>query len=386
MASVSQNGLSFTNFSIVEDNDNSIQFQNNGTVIAQMDSTGLLYDNSVSGLTATTVKGAIDEVQSNIGGGGGSGLPATYSTDTTTITGSSTSKLDFNDSGEIRLGDSNDCVIEHGNTANTTSFTNTSQFLTFDNQNSFAYTKFLIGGNSFMSQFQFRNGDDEVIMNMGGDKFMNIHGYTVMGYSDFTGMAATPRVDVSAATFTDSTTNSNGYNMIQPVVRIRQQTLNASNTGVTTTRAASLYIDDAPVAGTNQTITTSNAIYVGSGDSEFNGNIACNQLTQSTKTSVTQTSTINTSVTSDTRIGVITTVNASITASSNETFTVNCSSCVTGDIVMLTIQDFSGSLGTDGLGSLAASNITNGSFDISVISMHPTNTLSGTITIAYYLL
>lgn len=49
-----------------------------------------------------------------------------------------------------------------------------------------------------------------------------------------------------------------------------QPTLAATNTGVTTTNAATVYIANAPAAGTNQTITNSYALYVAAGNALIN--------------------------------------------------------------------------------------------------------------------
>ena len=50
-------------------------------------------------------------------------------------------------------------------------------------------------------------------------------------------------------------------------------TLAASNTSVTTTNAATVYIDNSPLAGANQTITNTYSLWVNSGNSLFGGNV-----------------------------------------------------------------------------------------------------------------
>jgi hypothetical protein len=54
---------------------------------------------------------------------------------------------------------------------------------------------------------------------------------------------------------------------------IGQPTLAASNTGVTFTNASTLYIANVPFAGTNATLGNRYALYIGNGNSYFNGNI-----------------------------------------------------------------------------------------------------------------
>lgn len=76
----------------------------------------------------------------------------------------------------------------------------------------------------------------------------------------------------SGSTYTDqvtaaSSTAANSYSFNQ----IGQTTLNAKNTGVTTTTASSLLIAGPPVAGLNQTITNPYAVNVQSGVSNFSG-------------------------------------------------------------------------------------------------------------------
>lgn len=54
---------------------------------------------------------------------------------------------------------------------------------------------------------------------------------------------------------------------------ISAPTMTATNTNVTTSRASSLFISGAPIAGTNMSITNAYAIYVGSGESYFGGSL-----------------------------------------------------------------------------------------------------------------
>jgi hypothetical protein len=61
-------------------------------------------------------------------------------------------------------------------------------------------------------------------------------------------------------------------------------TLAASNTGITTTNAATVYIDNSPVAGTNQTITNAYSLWVNSGNSLFGGNVGIGMTSKPTYT------------------------------------------------------------------------------------------------------
>ena len=76
---------------------------------------------------------------------------------------------------------------------------------------------------------------------------------------------------LGANTYTDNSTAASGTASFATVASIAGQTFIASNTGVTYTNAASLYIGAAPIAGTNATITNSYAIYLAAGQSFFRG-------------------------------------------------------------------------------------------------------------------
>lgn len=74
----------------------------------------------------------------------------------------------------------------------------------------------------------------------------------------------------NAATYTDS--NSTGTVASNMIHSILAPTL-AATTATTYTNASTLYIDSAPIAGTNVTITKPYALMIGSGDTYYNGNI-----------------------------------------------------------------------------------------------------------------
>lgn len=80
-------------------------------------------------------------------------------------------------------------------------------------------------------------------------------------------------LNIVASTFTDSNTAASGTAAAFTGVSIQRPTLAASNVTVTTTDAASLYIANAPLAGTNETITNPWAIWVDSGAVRFDGNL-----------------------------------------------------------------------------------------------------------------
>lgn len=75
----------------------------------------------------------------------------------------------------------------------------------------------------------------------------------------------------SAITATDSSTATSGTATNAVFNSFAQPTLAASNSTVTTTNAATLYIADAPAAGTNMTITNAYALWVDNGMARFDG-------------------------------------------------------------------------------------------------------------------
>jgi len=66
-----------------------------------------------------------------------------------------------------------------------------------------------------------------------------------------------------------SSTASNDFRLVS----INTSDLTATNSSVTTTNASTLYIDNAPTASTNQTITNAYSLNVNSGTSRFGGNV-----------------------------------------------------------------------------------------------------------------
>jgi len=70
---------------------------------------------------------------------------------------------------------------------------------------------------------------------------------------------------------TDGNTSASGTAALCTLVNIEGARLQATNSSVTTTIAASLYIKEAPSAGTNQTITNAYALYVDDGLVKFDG-------------------------------------------------------------------------------------------------------------------
>jgi hypothetical protein len=83
-------------------------------------------------------------------------------------------------------------------------------------------------------------------------------------------------VNVAAATFTDTSTANSGTATQHAFNAFQQPTLAASHTSVTTTDAATLYVANAPAAGTNETITSPWALWVDAGNVRLDGGVKFN--------------------------------------------------------------------------------------------------------------
>lgn len=77
----------------------------------------------------------------------------------------------------------------------------------------------------------------------------------------------------SASTFTDSTTAASGTAALWSGFSVRQPTLAASSALVTTTDACTVYIQGAPTAGTNQTLTEGGWALLANGNVKITGNL-----------------------------------------------------------------------------------------------------------------
>lgn len=79
-----------------------------------------------------------------------------------------------------------------------------------------------------------------------------------------------PQLNIQAISVTDTTTVASGTLGTFNFNTFKQSTLNASNSSVTTTDAATVYIEGPPLAGTNETITNSYSLIV-DGNVRLNG-------------------------------------------------------------------------------------------------------------------
>lgn len=65
MAQVGPNGINFTNFSVEEVADTSLQVKSSGTTVSTFDANGILFDNTGLDLVSTDLNSAVSELSTN---------------------------------------------------------------------------------------------------------------------------------------------------------------------------------------------------------------------------------------------------------------------------------------------------------------------------------
>ena len=108
-----------------------------------------------------------------------------------------------------------------------------------------------------------------------------------IGDSSFNGVAvfaaATPaKLYMGTGTVTDVTSAISATNAIGAIASLGITPIAATNTSVTYTNAATLYIAGAPSAGTNVTLTNPYALYVAAGDAYFGGTVTAGTVNLTT--------------------------------------------------------------------------------------------------------
>ena len=105
-----------------------------------------------------------------------------------------------------------------------------------------------------------------------------------------------------------------------------------------------------------------------------------------TDVTVTQITSATTAVTANGDVGLITTFSESTAGAATTTFTVNNTGVNANSVVLLTIQNYAGTYGTNGIPVVSVNNIVAGtSFDIKISNVHATNALSGVMKIGFQL-
>ena len=108
-----------------------------------------------------------------------------------------------------------------------------------------------------------------------------------IGDSNFSGVAvfaaATPaKLYIGTGTVTDTTSAIGATNAVGAISSLAITPIAATNTSVTYTNAATLYIAGAPSAGTNVTLTNPYSLYVAAGDAYFGGTVTAGTVNLTT--------------------------------------------------------------------------------------------------------
>jgi len=139
-------------------------------------------------------------------------------------------------------------------------------------------------------------------------------------------------IHVDASTITDNSTSASGTAAKFTHVNIERPTLAATNASVTTSDAATLYIQAHPAVGTNQTITRPWSLWVDAGNARFDGSIysgtteaidSSGLVTVANQSNITGVGTISSGVWNGTAIG------ASYVATLNQDTTGNAATVTT---------------------------------------------------------
>ena len=104
-----------------------------------------------------------------------------------------------------------------------------------------------------------------------GAKTFTTRALTFDGNKDYGGAGDGAVIHVDAHDITDTATSASGTAAKYTHVNIKRPRLMATNSSVTTTAAASLYVQGAPLVSTNQTITNAYALWVDDGLVKFDG-------------------------------------------------------------------------------------------------------------------
>jgi hypothetical protein len=137
--------------------------------------------------------------------------------------------------------------------------------------------KLFVGGVS-----TFENVDESVSLSVFGGATVNKKLIIGSNYSGNPLSSDAVYLQSSGYTFTDNTTSTNGTVSSVNFNFLGINSLNASNTLVNTTNSSTLFVEGAPVSGTNQTITNRYSIYVDEGTSRFNGDLQIKSTTYNT--------------------------------------------------------------------------------------------------------
>jgi hypothetical protein len=193
-----------------------------------------------------------------------------------------------------------------------------------------------------------------------------------IGDSNFSGVAvfaaATPaKLYIGTGTVTDTTSAIGATNAVGAVASLAITPIAATNTSVTYTNAATLYIAGAPSAGTNVTLTNPYSLYVAAGAAYFGGTVTfASSIGALTVSSLTDTGLTSGRVTYATTGGLL-------TDSANMTFngtTLTASNLATPGVVQFSTNaaQAAGSIAKNATYGLTLYGITGSSYDTTLLN------------------
>jgi len=119
--------------------------------------------------------------------------------------------------------------------------------------------------------------------------------------------------------------------------------------------------------------------------------ISCNALScgygvSLPSSQVTQATSVTTAVTANNLSGIITCFTSTLAAQTAESFVVNCSNVVAGDRILVSIINYTGDYGTNGLPCVAVNGVGSGTFTIAKYNADTDTALSGVVQISYLII
>lgn len=218
--------------------------------------------------------------------------------------------------------------------------------------------------------------------------------FIVNGPSD-TGLTASTE-SIGGKLVGGTRTWSDGTVAAQREFSFQAPTYNKTTTSATFTKAATLAIDAAPVAGSGVTITNPYALWVQAGASQLDGGVVTTTVAASSSVmssaatagvgytsgaggTISQTTNRSTGVTINKICGTITTYTTSLAAGASATFTVTDSAVAIGDVPTVVIRSGQTNKETN----VRVTAVAAGSFDITVFNQHASTAETGAIVINF---
>ena len=99
------------------------------------------------------------------------------------------------------------------------------------------------------------------------------------------------------------------------------------------------------------------------------------------RSAATQATSATTAVTLNAPSAVVTTVSLTNAANATTSFTYTNSAIAAGSAVQVSINGYSGTLGTNGIPYATATAVAAGSCTLNITNVHPSNALSGTVSL-----